>query len=144
MMRMKSLAGLAIIGAAFAGCIEGGESSVIHHEPSGESALQTGGLQIGSRFLTTQDTPFGPVEKMPFGPEVIDIEGVPSRSAGVTGRFELPHGGSLNTPLQDRLVPLPLKHTDVHAQLTFHIGSVTVTQQYQNPFASKIEAVYVF
>jgi Ca-activated chloride channel homolog len=53
-------------------------------------------------------------------------------------------GGQLRTRVEDKIVPLPLKHTDVKAQLSVAIGSVTVTQQYHNPYGSKIEAVYVF
>jgi len=41
-------------------------------------------------------------------------------------------------------VPVPLKHTDVKANITGYIATVDVTQQYHNPFDSKIEAVYVF
>ncbi len=43
-----------------------------------------------------------------------------------------------------KLVPVPLKHTDVKASVDGYIASVDVTQQYQNPFNEKIEAVYVF
>jgi Ca-activated chloride channel family protein len=43
-----------------------------------------------------------------------------------------------------RRVPMPLKHTAVHAQVTGYISTVDVTQQFQNPFTQKIEAVYVF
>lgn len=43
-----------------------------------------------------------------------------------------------------RDVPVPLKHTDVHASIAGAISSVRVTQQYHNPFGSKIEALYVF
>ena len=43
-----------------------------------------------------------------------------------------------------RQVPLPLKHTDVRARVDGYIASVEVTQQFHNPFAEKIEAVYVF
>jgi Ca-activated chloride channel family protein len=57
---------------------------------------------------------------------------------------DLTRGCSLTTRVQDRFIPLPLEHTDVKAQLTFAIGSVTVTQQYHNPYGGKIEAVYVF
>ena len=42
---------------------------------------------------------------------------------------ELLRGCSLHTRVQDHIIPLPLQHTDVRAQLTFAIGSVTVTQQ---------------
>jgi Ca-activated chloride channel homolog len=41
-------------------------------------------------------------------------------------------------------VPLPLKHTDVKASVFGYIATVSVTQQFQNPFDSKIEATYVF
>jgi Ca-activated chloride channel family protein len=39
---------------------------------------------------------------------------------------------------------MPLKHTDVHASVSGYIGTVEVTQQFQNPYSRKIEAVYVF
>lgn len=42
------------------------------------------------------------------------------------------------------LVPLPLKHTSVDASVAGYIASVHVTQQFHNPFAEKIEAVYQF
>jgi Ca-activated chloride channel family protein len=41
-------------------------------------------------------------------------------------------------------VPLPLKHTDVQASVLGYIATVRVTQQFHNPFDSKIEAKYVF
>ena len=41
-------------------------------------------------------------------------------------------------------VPMPLKHTSVKAQVTGYVGSVRVTQEFENPFAEKIEAVYLF
>src|SRR6185503_14805054 len=41
-------------------------------------------------------------------------------------------------------VPLPLRHTDVHAVVTGYISAVDVTQQFENPYDEKIEAVYLF
>ena len=38
----------------------------------------------------------------------------------------------------------PLKHTDVQAEFSGAIGRVTVTQEFVNTSADKIEAVYVF
>jgi Ca-activated chloride channel family protein len=38
----------------------------------------------------------------------------------------------------------PLKHTDVKAEISGALGRVTVTQEFQNPFQVKIEAVYTF
>jgi Ca-activated chloride channel homolog len=38
----------------------------------------------------------------------------------------------------------PLKHTDVKAQVSGFLSRVTVTQDFENPFPDKIEAVYTF
>jgi Ca-activated chloride channel homolog len=38
----------------------------------------------------------------------------------------------------------PLKHTDVKAKVTGFLSRVTVTQEFENNFPTKIEAVYVF
>ncbi|MBI2931490.1 MAG: VWA domain-containing protein [Planctomycetes bacterium] len=66
------------------------------------------------------------------------------RSIRGTAAQDGPRGGELRVKTPEREVPLPLKHTDVKAQVTILVGSVTVTQQYHNPFAERIEAVYVF
>ena len=71
-----------------------------------------------------------------FEDELLVIEG---RPASAVGR---PRGPEMWTKLPQRIVPLPLKHTDVKAQLSLYVGSVTVTQQYHNPYDTKIEAVY--
>jgi Ca-activated chloride channel family protein len=57
-----------------------------------------------------------------------------------------PGCGSLVTTLPDRqqVVPVPLEHTEVNAAIEGFISSVTVTQQFRNPYSGKIEAVYVF
>ena len=65
---------------------------------------------------------------------------------------DCPGSGSLMTSYRDpsdagaveRDVPVPLKHTDVRASIAGPISSVRVTQQFANPYSSKIEAVYVF
>ncbi|MBP6822427.1 MAG: TonB family protein [Acidobacteria bacterium] len=38
----------------------------------------------------------------------------------------------------------PLKHTEVKAEISGSLARTTVTQEFQNPFNDKIEAVYVF
>lgn len=38
----------------------------------------------------------------------------------------------------------PLKHTDVKVQISGFLSRVTVTQEFENPFKEKIEAVYTF
>jgi Ca-activated chloride channel homolog len=52
--------------------------------------------------------------------------------------------GTLMAKIEETEIPMPLKHTDVHASVSGYIGAVEVTQQFLNPYASKIEAVYVF
>ena len=47
-------------------------------------------------------------------------------------------------PDRIRFIPLPLKHTAVDAAINGYIGSVNVKQAYENPYDTKIEAVYVF
>jgi Ca-activated chloride channel family protein len=47
-------------------------------------------------------------------------------------------------PGKDKKIPLPLKHTDVKGQISGYIATVSVTQQFHNPYDEKIEAVYVF
>ena len=52
--------------------------------------------------------------------------------------------GALMAKVEQKEIPMPLKHTDVRASISGYIGAVEVTQQFQNPYSSKIEAVYVF
>ena len=47
-------------------------------------------------------------------------------------------------PGETRHVPLPLQHTSVDASVHGHVGTVKVRQEFENPFDTKIEAVYVF
>lgn len=44
----------------------------------------------------------------------------------------------------EALVPVPLKHTDVKAFIGGVVASTVVRQSFENPYSSKIEAVYVF
>ncbi|GMU20262.1 MAG: hypothetical protein AMXMBFR13_03600 [Phycisphaerae bacterium] len=57
-----------------------------------------------------------------------------------------PGSGELRAKLpgQEKDVPVPLKHTDVKAQISGYIATVDVTQEYHNPYDGKIEVVYVF
>ncbi len=57
---------------------------------------------------------------------------------------EAPGSGALMAKIEEKQVPMPLKHTDVRASVSGYIGAVEVTQQFLNPYSSKIEAVYVF
>jgi Ca-activated chloride channel family protein len=57
-----------------------------------------------------------------------------------------PGCGCLMAKLPDveKEVPVPLKRTSVTGNIDGYIASVDVTQQFHNPYSSKIEAVYVF
>lgn len=59
---------------------------------------------------------------------------------------EAPGCGALMAKLPDveKEVPVPLKHTAVVGNIDGYIATVDVTQQFHNPYNSKIEAVYVF
>jgi len=59
---------------------------------------------------------------------------------------DAPGSGALmaKLPGEEKEVPVPLKHTDVMASIAGYIATVGVTQQFHNPYGTKIEAVYVF
>lgn len=65
-----------------------------------------------------------------------------SRAAG--SEYETPGCGAMMAERGTEKVPLPLKHTNVKGRVCGYIATVEVTQQFQNPFNEKIEAVYVF
>jgi Ca-activated chloride channel family protein len=65
------------------------------------------------------------------------------RPADTPGCGSLLAGFEPDTPA-DKLVPVPLRHTDVRAHVGGLIASTVVTQSFENPYDSKIEAVYVF
>ena len=56
----------------------------------------------------------------------------------------IPGSGSLMAEVAGQEVPMPLAHTDVKASINAYISTVEVTQQFNNPYTQKIEAVYVF
>ena len=72
--------------------------------------------------------------------------GIVKPSAQPAPQVEHPGCGAMMVDMGEEKenVPLPLKHTDVKGQIYGYIASVDVTQQFHNPFDTKIEAVYVF
>jgi Ca-activated chloride channel family protein len=89
-------------------------------------------------------TPLVPAQSMPAPEEELWVIQRRRASAEAAGDEQVPGSGSLFVPRGDRLVPIPLKHTDVKASIAGYVGTVDVTQQFQNPYDGKIEAVYVF
>ena len=76
----------------------------------------------------------------------VDELWVVSRSTLVTAQAndDSPGSGALMAKLAEKQIPMPLKHTDVRASVSGYMGSVEVVQQFQNPYDTKIEAIYVF
>ncbi|HVE38263.1 MAG TPA: VIT and VWA domain-containing protein [Planctomycetota bacterium] len=143
-MRTRLLAAACLL--ALLGCAPGMSPSRENPTPS---EVRTTTNQFGALEFSLQPRRAIEEEKV-AEPEVIILERLkeqykkPQDQEPGPAPIEIPRGGTLQTRVQDRVVPLPLKHTDVKAQLTLFIGSVTVTQQYHNPYGSKIEAVYAF
>lgn len=59
-------------------------------------------------------------------------------------QYQTPGSGAMLAKVEEKEIPLPLKHTDVKGQISGYIATVEVTQQFENPYGEKIEAVYVF
>jgi Ca-activated chloride channel family protein len=57
---------------------------------------------------------------------------------------QVTNGGYMQTSADGKAVALPLKHTDVQAEVAGLVASVQVTQHFGNPYKKPIEAVYVF
>jgi Ca-activated chloride channel family protein len=101
-------------GAVFAGMRPGGSTLLSQVQPGEELWI----IQTASQHEATEDT-------QPGSGTMLAVV-APSRGAPTTE------------------VPLPLRHTDVHAVVTGYISAVDVTQQFENPYDEKIEAVYLF
>jgi Ca-activated chloride channel family protein len=70
----------------------------------------------------------------------------PTEEATPATDEESPGSGALmaKVPGEEKKIPVPLKHTDVKSYISGYIATVEVTQQFHNPYDSKIEAVYIF
>ncbi|MGQ9651735.1 MAG: VIT domain-containing protein [Phycisphaerae bacterium] len=103
------------------------------------------GLPLFGRLadrLVTQASPGA----LPFPGEELWVIQRPSGEQPKPAGEDIPGSGELRAKLpgETKEIPLPLKHTDVQAAIAGYIATVDVTQQYHNPYESKIEAVYVF
>src|SRR3712207_5928900 len=67
-------------------------------------------------------------------------------SAAATAKTKTQTSGSLQA-LDEQGKPAgdcPLKHTEVKAQVSGFLSRITVTQDFENSFPQKIEAIYTF
>jgi Ca-activated chloride channel family protein len=94
-------------------------------------------------FSEPQKTLNAALAALPFGSEELWILARGSDSPAEPSD-EAPGTGALMAKVEEKQVPMPLKHTDVRASVSGYIGAVDVTQQFLNPYSNKIEAVYVF
>jgi Ca-activated chloride channel homolog len=155
---IRRLAALVVL-AALAGC-EVGRSA-----PSSEGR---DGVTVTNPIMPGDPSMSGRMTRLPFGlgsdppgvdlPRLIEEEKArddfrkpapPPEELLIIERRNLGYpakvrGAEMWAKTATRTIPLPLQHTDVKARISIYIGSVTVTQQYHNPYDSKIEAVYVF
>jgi Ca-activated chloride channel family protein len=117
------LVGAAPAGAQFAGMRPGGNTLLSQVQPGEEIWV----IQTSEPAAQTEDDSPGSGTMLAL---------VPLRG--------LPRGVAPEHGAQTVEVPLPLRHTDVHAVVTGYISAVDVTQQFENPYDEKIEAVYLF
>ncbi len=102
------------------------------------------GMAFGGGLNRGTAQPPVPLSSLPNPSEELWIISKPKARPAAVDDEQLPRSGALVVKQDDKVLPFPLKHTDVKAQVDGYIASVNVTQQYHNPFAEKIEAVYVF
>jgi len=105
-------------------------------------------------FGVEQPNPLHALSSLAAPGEELWIIDTSSIDAGQIGMDDLSPGtGSMLARFPDdivpgtgnqREIPLPLKHTAVDAVINGYISTVNVTQQFENPFSEKIEAVYLF
>ncbi len=101
--------------------------------------------------VASVQSPTRPVQARAALPnDVLEPRGTPPpsrlRELSVRGRSLAFGEGALEAAAADDgpTKPFVLRHTDVRADITGFVSSVTVTQEFENPFSSPVEAVYVF
>jgi Ca-activated chloride channel family protein len=63
---------------------------------------------------------------------------------GGAGGADASNEGRLVTRRDGKVIDVPLEHTEVAIRVDGHLAEATVTQRFRNPYAAKIEAVYLF
>ena len=99
---------------------------------SGGTGVRTSPVQIQAEWATVSADEIWVIVRPPASPRPVGPQ------------YETPGSGAMLARVQEKEIPLPLKHTDVKGQISGYIATVEVTQQFDNPYSEKIEAVYVF
>ena len=101
---------------------------------------------VGGTFRGTSSTHAGKpaVGLLHVKADEIWVIAKPETPPAGSAQYDTPGCGAMLAEIDEKEVPLPLKHTDVKGQISGYIATVHVTQQFHNPYDEKIEAVYVF
>jgi len=76
---------------------------------------------------------------------IFGLNALPRSGSNVSAQNTATPGGlQVLDPKGQPKADCPLKHTDVKADVSGFLARVTVTQEFENPFKEKIEAVYTF
>ncbi|MDA1267438.1 MAG: VIT domain-containing protein [Planctomycetota bacterium] len=137
---MNKLLGLALLGlAACGGAMAPGDGAAVAlGSPEGGFGLSEYGLStlsdgyVDELVILERGTPTGGLFN--------DFGDAPA----VLAPEEFSGTGNLVTELDDRKVVVPLSRTAVKGEVRGSIATLSVTQQFDNPFDHPIEAVYVF
>lgn len=75
---------------------------------------------------------------------VCALTAVTAASTPAVAATDKPSEGRLVTRHDGKTIDVPLEHTDVRIRVDGPLADATVTQRFRNPYATKIEAVYLF
>lgn len=104
------------------------------------------GLPAVSFFYTRQHQG-GALDLPPFRPgcdELWVIAEGPRNAQPARDRQGPDSGEMFGRDPRGTILPMPLQHTDVHAHVRGYLSVVDLAQRFANPYAEKIEAIYVF
>ncbi|MFQ5701669.1 MAG: VIT domain-containing protein, partial [Acidobacteriota bacterium] len=65
-------------------------------------------------------------------------------TAALSSGFQTNQGSLMASNPEGRTVTMPLRHTEVRAEVSAFVARVSVVQTFENPFDSPIEAIYLF
>ena len=125
--RMMFVAGAAFVICCGAGCASGGWYSYRHGSRGGPAGRAAAGAAVVGAALDELWV-------------IVRPKALPERQAARPGCGAL----IARVGEEGRRVPVPLKHTDVKAAIAGNIATVEVTQQFHNPFDTRIQARYIF
>ncbi|HEY9727621.1 MAG TPA: VIT domain-containing protein, partial [Chroococcales cyanobacterium] len=100
------------------------------------NGLLVNGRKVDAHYLQNQD-------QIVFGPQVIANYHTTDTRLPIPSQTSKLGGLYVQSPEGNQLI-FPLKHTEVQAKVTGNVSRVEVTQTFENPFTTTLEAVYIF